>query len=352
MKYSILILRNMKLIVLLLFSDMLLLLENSCLSTKNIEPIWLHDKESVFPSKNYIAALGKGKTEEDTKNNAIFEVSRYLRTTVDSTIQTNFHSESNNGTSIQKHEIIKIINVSSNSTLSGFSFTNPYYNKKEKCFYCVAYSSRENAWKQYQPEIEQAKHEFYAIYDKIPMENPIRAIAWKQKIQESSNTFLEKLIFSAVIDSDKANSMYSSDRQNIASILEKLNTLKEELFIYIDSKNDTSNFIKASLKNTLSTLGFQIKETKKGARYILKSEITFDQTKSFFDGDVIFTLIPIISITIFDSTDTYYNNSFYSKKIVSFSETDAQEKALKIINEIIKKELKTDLTIKLIEKIN
>ena len=322
----------------------------SCSSSQSIAPQWVYDKESVFPKKTYISGLGEGLSKETAKNNAIAEISRYLQTSVDSSIQTNFRSESNNGITKTNQEIIRNVTVSSKSTLSGLSYTNAYFNKNEKRWYCTAYISREDAWKSYKPEIEQAKMEFYAIYEKIPKTNPLKALSWYQKVQKASDALLEKLIFASVIDSDKERVLYISDRQKIAELSGEITSLKEEISVFIDLRNDDSNLIQTELKSIFSDLGFQIKDSKILARYIAKSEIILNEQKTLDDGDTIFSENPAFSLLIFDSNDSFYQYSAHSeKKILSFSQNDAHKKAVRAIYEVIKKELKADITAKLAE---
>ncbi|MBR0496605.1 MAG: LPP20 family lipoprotein [Treponema sp.] len=42
-------------------------------------PEWISNKNAVFPSETYISGLGEGKSKEAARNDAIAEVSRYLK---------------------------------------------------------------------------------------------------------------------------------------------------------------------------------------------------------------------------------------------------------------------------------
>ena len=76
------------------------------------------------------------------------------------------------GTEIQEEtSIINDVQVMSQVELFGLEYTEPFYFKKEKKWYCVAFINRENAWIQYKPQIEIAKNTFEGLVKKLDKES-------------------------------------------------------------------------------------------------------------------------------------------------------------------------------------
>ena len=320
----------------------------SCSSIPTEAPEWIYNKEMVYPSFSYISGLGDGETKEIAKNNAVAEISRYLQTSVDSVIQTELNTEKSEEGYRSSQKISRNVTVSSKTTLSGLSYTQSYFNKSEKRWYCLAYISREKAWNLYQPEIEQSKMSFYAFYNKIPKDNLIKAYQWYQKVQDAADDFLEKLVFASVIDSDKERVFYISDRLKISELASEKALVKDKISVFIEVRNDDSDLIQAELTKILSDLNFQVKNSKNLAKYIASANLDFKEQETVDDGDLIFNESPVFSLAIYDSSDSFYKYvATIEKKIISFSQKDARKKAVKAICEIIKKELKEDFTVKM-----
>lgn len=81
------------------FSVVLLFIPLLVFSKSVQVPDWILNKNAVFPSEIYISGLGDGKSKEAARNDAIAEVSRYLKTNVEITVQSKTTAESINGKS-------------------------------------------------------------------------------------------------------------------------------------------------------------------------------------------------------------------------------------------------------------
>ena len=159
---------------LFLFSYILPLLFSSCATNSRI-PDWVSSNESIYPESSYIKGVGIGKTKEEAKTNSAAEIGLYFQSNIDSVIHTEFKDEITSNSTETNQKLIQNITLSSKITLSGLSYTQPFYNSKDKNWYCMAYISRKKAWELYQSEVQQAKMAFYALYNNISSENPLEA---------------------------------------------------------------------------------------------------------------------------------------------------------------------------------
>ena len=324
-----------------------LFLFSSCATTKP-SPEWVYNKEYAFPTDTYIAALGSGSSKEHAKNNALAEVSRYIKTEVNSTIETNFKSKTIDGKNSIVKDVIRNVSVTSSTTLNNFEYTAPYFSRKDKEWYCIAYISREKAWELYRVNIEQEKKSFYSIYDRIPDDNPLKAYIWSSHAQEAACPFLEKLLVGYVINPREEQNKYSKDRQLIADLPGQQLHYKEQITAEIKVNNDAENILLAQLNKEFSELGFIIQAPANSARYFIFAEIDLNEYETIDDGDTIFTDMPSLFLSITDGKDSIYSYSARTaKKILSFSQKDVRLKSVQALTEIIQSELQSDFTRKM-----
>ena len=195
----------------------------SSLYANDTYPVWLHGKNSVYPSSEYISALGSGKSKKIAKEDALAGISRYLRTEIKSNVKAETKADSTNGKSTYSQKLEETVTISSSATLSGIEYTKPYYAKNEKTWYCVAYISCEYAWNQYLPKIENAKSAFYSFYDKATEENePVFKCKFYKMSQEPAENLLITLDYARLLHPQNEEK-YSVDRK-IASTIPSPNT--------------------------------------------------------------------------------------------------------------------------------
>ena len=126
-------------------------------------------------------------------------------------------------------------------------YTDPYYFKKEKKWYCAAFINREKAWIQYRPEVEGAKAELYAMMKNAENEgDPFSKAASYGAAFRSGKKFLEKLEYARILDSAKEEE-YASDRKTVSGIPSLIFAVK----------GDYGNIISSALTKTLSENGFR-----------------------------------------------------------------------------------------------
>ena len=193
------------------FSLLFFLLCVSIFAKPSKEPDWVHNYKTIYPENHFIVQRGRGNSEEESKTEAIAQIARYFQTQVNANLSTNLTSISKNNEVIEETKIVNDVEILSQINLFAVEFTDPYYNKKEKKWYCLAYINREKAWNIFKSQIEITKSIFDVSYKNAENENePFFQYALYKQSWETSKDFLEKLEFGRLL-----NSMEIKEYENI-----------------------------------------------------------------------------------------------------------------------------------------
>ena len=169
-------------------------------------PEWItSDVNAVYNENEYIAVVGEGYSTDLARNDALNKLSMYFETTVRSegvakriTVNSSFSSSSE-----------QTISVSSNMKLFGVKFTEAFYLKKEKRYYCVAYIDRKDAWTRYESEIKNARDIYTSYYENaVHKVEPINKIKLLGDAQRTGEDFREKLVFANILSKDLTQKTY------------------------------------------------------------------------------------------------------------------------------------------------
>ena len=221
------------------------------------EPEWLHNYRTIYPDAEYIVQRGRGDSEETAKTEALAQIARFFRTTVNANLQTSIKSEPKDGGTAEVTSVVNDVSVLSEVRLFVVEYTDPYYFKKEKKWYCAAFINREKAWIQYRPDVEGAKAELYAMMKNAENEgDPFSKAASYGAAFRSGKKFLEKLEYARILDSAKEEE-YASDRKTVSGIPSLIFAEKEKCSLNFSVKGDYGNIISSALTKTLSENGFR-----------------------------------------------------------------------------------------------
>lgn len=299
-------------------------------------PEWISNKNAVFPSETYISGLGEGKSKEAARNDAIAEVSRYLKTSVENTVQAKTNADSINGKSNFSQRLEESTTISSTATLSGLNFSEPYHDKKEKCWYCVAYIKRDDAWNLLLPRIESAKAAFYALYDNGRKETePVFKYSFFAAALEKGVDFQDVLDYARIIH-PKNEEGYLSDREAINSVQNLLITEKGKCTLFLALQGDYGNILTEAATKIFSETPFSLVGSEKSANY--KATVTVDDNKV---GDNPLSISPSAKIEIKSKSGrSVYADVFrLETKTTAYSLEKAQKKAYSQIADVMKQEL-------------
>ncbi|MBQ8678524.1 MAG: LPP20 family lipoprotein [Treponema sp.] len=308
-------------------------------ATENI-PTWMHDKNSVYPSSEYISALGSGKSKKIAMEDALAGISRYLRTEIKSNVKAETKADSTNGKSTYSQKLEETMTISSSATLSGIEYTKPYYAKNEKTWYCVAYISREYAWNQYLPKIENAKSAFYSFYDKATEENePVFKCRFYKMTQESAENLLITLDYARLLHPQNEEK-YSVDRKIASTIPSLIENERQKCTVFLDIKGDYGNIFSSVISKILVETGFLIVEDGNNANYVAAAVI-----ENNIIGENPLSITPSLDFKLAGKYKTVYSFSDrLENKTTAYELENAQKKAYPQLVEKIAKKISLELS--------
>jgi|GEM_PF-1125705 len=316
----------------------------SCASApKEEEPAWIASPDTEYPSAAYITGLGDGTTKQEAKNNAAAEISRQLHTHVESIISTDFAARTQHGLHDTTRTTTRNVTITSGIELSGLSYTQPYLRKAEKTWYCLASISRKTAWTQFQKQIDQSREAFYAVYNNMPKDNPIKADVWYSRAQDAADAFLSQLAFASAIDNVRERTDYAADRTVIAELPVRLDELHQLITLRIASSPDFPGQLRTELSQTLSSMGFHLTDT--GAQYTAQVRLDYNEQAAADSGDTIYIERPVLTLELYNGNTSFCTCSTAQNiKAVSFTRSDAQRRAVQALTAAVRADFKQTFT--------
>lgn len=249
------------------------------------EPDWIKNWRSMYPDDVYIAQLGKAvgkKSSNEAKNVAANTVAQFLQTNVQSEIKSSvkFSTSSDEKglliTSSEK-ENSQDITLSVDLSLSSLEFTDPWYNKKEKTWYCLAYVMRQKLWEQYQPSLQNARDRLFAFYEAAKKsDEPLYKMMIYLQSRNFENEFFDSYSFSNIISPALTEKNYGNDINVVSSINAKLMEEKNKCTFTITVTGDVQNLVYQRLKDELGQSGYSVKNEGEEALYSVNAVVKLD----------------------------------------------------------------------------
>lgn len=302
-------------------------------------PDWVQNYRKVYPDSEYLCQRGSGKSAEEAKTDATGALARYFQMNVSANLSTTMTSISS-GTEIQEEtSIINDVQVMSQVDFFGLEYTEPYYFKKEKKWYCVAFINRENAWIQYKPQIEIAKNTFEGLLKKIDKESDsFTKLKSLKTAWQKGKDLIEKLEYGRLISPTK-ESEYSSSRDNFSELPVIFEETKSKCKTYIKVQGDYNRIFTTGISTVLSECGFDVVKNYDESTYIAEVVIEDNST-----GGEPLAITPTVNIKIVSKNDktVFSYEEFSNEKTVSYTLENAQKKAYPKLTEQIKAALKNE----------
>lgn len=305
-------------------------------------PSWVNDVESEFPQRRYIAKCGSGKKADSAKADALSLIAAYLKTTVESKLTVTASDTGKRAS--EKVQLDESINVFSDIQLSGVEYTEVYYSKKNRRYYCTAYIDRNYAWKIYEPEVKSQQKLFYEFYNKaeeLLKSDPLAAGSYFDKAVLQGNKFLAALEYGCLLN-DSAQAIYGNDRNIVASVPKKQKEAVESILVKVETAGDYQNIITAKIKKELTQCGFILTENEAAAKY--KAVLTVNQNLEIEDPGTdteLFVAAPEIQFVLETKNKSRIIYS-YTKQAGEKTPAYAKNNALKKSLDLLGKEIADD----------
>lgn len=281
-------------------------------------PDWFNNVNGVYPESKYIAESASGATEIEAKNAALKLLAGYLASSVKA--------------------IPKSVDVSSEVMLCGVDFSESYFVKKEKKYYCVAYLDREKIWACYKPEVKKACDDFMAVYkmgERNMARNSFIAAKYFSIAGSKADVFIARILIGKLF-SPEAEKMHEMEQRKANDLNATIKTVFANSVLSIDAKNDVNSIISEKVKEVFLSCGYTVSGPK-SAQFTLSIVIKDNYEKSG-NGCIVF---PEVTVSVLNRKgDSIYSYSARGEKTQGDTKQKALATALVPVAEKIPAELK------------
>ncbi len=315
----------------------------SCTTTKVEIPDWVTNYHHSFPDDEYLVQRGIGKTTVESKNEALEAISYYLNSTVEGIRSSNFTQNEiieNGERSVSEQNItVRDSQISTSASLFGVQYTDPWYNKKEKVYYCVCYINRKDAWNNYEPQVRIEKDSFLSYYKKAEEAvSPIEKLKFYSYAIEQSKVFLEKVSYIQLFSEELTELTYSNELTIISSLKNTQKEIISKTPIYVNVHNDVTNEVASCVENAFKNCGFNISSKKVDNGYTAECNLYFLQNVS----DDIIVCNPSFELKLMNELKEDYSFLIDAKTVKSYTDVQITKKAIKAICDEINNNLELD----------
>lgn len=325
----------------ILLLSILLLAYSQAFCAKPKGPEWLHNYRTVYPDSEYIVQRGRADTEETAKTEALAQIARYFKTSVNAHLKTSVQSVTTDSSVDESTFVVNDVDVISQVDLFAVEYTDPYYVKKEKKWYCAAFINREKAWIQYRPAVEGARSDFYAMKRNAEREaDPFsKATAYGAALR-SGKKFLEKLEYARILNAQK-EAEYAPDRESVNEVPSRIAAEKAKCSLYLNVKGDYGNIISSALTKMFSESGLSTAKSAGAANY--DADVVVENNALGEDPISVYPSLEI-KITTKDGKTVYSHQTKVSAKTVAYTLENAQKKSYPLLAERASKAVLQELS--------
>ncbi len=250
-------------------------------------PDWVDNWRTIYPDTTYVAQLAKStgkKGANDAKAEAANTVAQYIKTNVQSeltsTMKTTSGSKKNGRLyTTEERANSQDIKLSVDLALTSLEYTEPWYNKKEKTWYCVAYASREKLYEQYKPTLQNARDKLFAYYEAADKsQEPLSKMIIYMQSSAYEDDFFAAYSFSNILSPSLTAKDFRKDSQYVSSVSAKSSEEKNKCTFAITVTDDAQDSIYQAIKDSLSSEGYAVKNVGSDALYKVKAAVLFSDT--------------------------------------------------------------------------
>ena len=243
--------------------------------------------------------------------------------------------------SIQEQTVVvDDVNVQSQVDFFGLEYTEPYYLKSEKKWFCVVYMNRQEAWQQYKPQIEIKKNSFNALYKNLVKQtDDFTKLGMCKKVWGAGKELLEKLEYGRIINPAE-ETVYQSERDSISNIPVVFEESKQNCLVYVQLNTDYNRMISTSLSTALKECGFGVVKNQTEANYT--AEVTVENN---INGSDPLSIMPSINLKIVSKAgkSVYSFEILATEKAIGYTLESAQKKSYPKLSKELEEGVKKNL---------
>lgn len=296
-------------------------------------PLWMTDegRSRLFPSDQFLSAFAFSGTAEGAKNKATEQLSEYIKSHVESSVN---YSLSDENSSVTQNSSIQTDNL-----LFCTEYTVPYYSASYGMFCVTSYIERSKAFNHVKPKLDSALNTFPSEYEKaVLIEDTFEKVVGLNKALERLSAFYEVYDFACAVSPNSATKYRSVDELSRKAQAE-LTSLCSEVVVKIESEGDSDGRFKSALASVFSEIGFSVSESN-CAKYKCTLKVELENGQKTEQTVEIF---PSYSLEICSAEKITFGTTHKLSKVVGFDKSGAERKAKRVIENDIKNELKKEL---------
>lgn len=289
--------------------------------------------EDLLNNPSYIAQTGYGTTKESAENAALAAISKFFQMNIEVKAEEQTTVTNAGANSTMTEEVF----VNSQTELFAVHYTKPRFDKKQKQYEVTAYIDREEAWRIYEPKIEDSVQSFEQFYSNAisQSDNLSKIIGLSRASKEAKQSeLIKKLDFAMILNPDRAEKYGGTRNKIIEAAIRKISKSSS---VSVKVSSDYEDRVSKSVKEMFSKIG--IKTLDENAEYLCSIEIS-ENTQTLPAG-TFFT--PSFAIQIEKAGEVIYSVSRQLKKIGAKNEAVAKQRAFSAVAEEIQKSLQSEL---------
>ena len=246
------------------------------------DPDWFGNVNVVYPESRYIAESASGASGDGARNAAVELLAGFFSSSVQSMAADSKTRKGNDVPPVLSIKAIpESVDLSSEVRLCGVEFSETYFVKKEKKYYCVAYIDREKIWSLYKPQVKAASEEFMATYklgERNMARNSFLAAKYFSLSRPKADLFAARILIGKLF-SPEAEKMHEMEQRKANDLDATIKSVFANSAMTVDAKNDVNSMITAKAKEAFVSCGYTVSGAKT-APFTLSIEIKDNYEKS------------------------------------------------------------------------
>ena len=242
-------------------------------------PKWLTELEKEYPSNKYLRMIGEGATLKQAESDAVAAIAQNFNVKVKVINQAikDYNSiilEDKSETS-KSYSFNQESKITSDAELLCLKYSEPYYDKKNKKHYVVAYINRKDAGDYYYQKINGIILQIKEISNLAKKEKEVLyAVVNLQKVKRLSK-LATYYIDTACIINPEDSEKYKEDTELIAKLAGLINAQERKGTFSVFCNNSKYNSICTGINSILEESGFVV--SKNNPVYRIYVEIHFNE---------------------------------------------------------------------------
>lgn len=306
-------------------------------------PLWYTDKDLEYPARNYISAVGEGRTRQDAEAAAITAISMFFdtRTNIRNEAIREFNETVTNNTTAfsNKTYIQESAVISSEVDFLGVRFTTPYQIGNTGRWAILAYIDRREAAGIYESKINSNVISINALVRDAENENESFYSSALLARAIPIGVITEELIRIAVTVDPNTREKYSAISVQIANLKTRYRAIRDSLTFGIQMTGvNSSGRIEHTLQELLEKNGFII--STRNPMYQVNIRLRMNEEQ----GTTLYSVQPILTITIERAGRTLFSYSKNYQRSSHSNANGAMNRALIAVEQDLEENFITQLT--------